>query len=177
MKTRKMRTDARSTYTYKFSDGTSLELKPGSNGVTEATIALLHRMDDNEVYNNGKQMKAPVQDWEKDGIAKWKNNHPNEDLPPRYNASLDYFSDTDDMDSDQSYLLAECAVEMEDSVPDDVEKLREIVSQMPDELVVIYHRVLIEKESETAVAEDLHINRKTVYNRVQRIKKLIRENF
>lgn len=177
MKTRKTRTDARNTFTYRFADGTTVVLTPGVDGVTEADIAMLHRMDDNEVYNNVKQSKAPVEDWEKPILDEWKEQHPDEELPSRYHASFDYFADSDegDMDADQSHLFAECAVEMEETVPDDVARLREVVARLPEELSVIYRRVMLDDESMTDVAKDLHINRKTVYNRVQRIKQLIRE--
>lgn len=177
MKTRKTRTDARNTFTYKFADGTSVVLTPGVDGVTEADIAMLHRLDDCEVYNNVKNSKAPVEDWEKPILDEWKEQHPDEELPSRFHASLDYFTDSDDrdMDADQSRLFAECAVNMEETVSDDVARLREVVAQMPEELSVIYHRVMLDDENMTDVANDLHINRKTVYNRVQRTKQLIRE--
>lgn len=177
MKTRKTRINARGTFTYKFADGTNVVLTPGVDGVTEADITMLHRMDDNEVYNNVKHAKAPVEDWEKPILDDWKKRHPDEELPTRFHASLDYFTDSDDgdMDADQSRLYAECAVTMEETVPDDVARLREVVSRMPEELVIIYRRVMLDDENMTDVAKDLHINRKTVYNRVQRIKQLIRE--
>ena len=54
----KTRRSARSTYTYDFveTDGISnkVHLVPGEDGITEAHIALLHRMDDREVESNLK---------------------------------------------------------------------------------------------------------------------------
>ena len=42
----------RQTYTYVGLDGRKETLVPGENGITEEFILALHRMDDNEVYNN-----------------------------------------------------------------------------------------------------------------------------
>ncbi|MCD8098069.1 MAG: hypothetical protein LUE31_08550 [Lachnospiraceae bacterium] len=179
MKTRKTRTDARGTFTYKFADGTSVVLTPGVDGVTEADIAMLHRMDDREVENNVKQSRSPIEDWEKPIIAEWKEQNPGEIFPPKYHASLDYFDSAngEDMDSDQSHLFADCAVEMDEAVPEDVVRLREIVDKLPEKLAVIYRRVMIEGESTAKVAKDLEIEKKTVYNRMNKIRQIIRHGF
>ena len=59
MRFRKTRSDSRSTYIYRFDDGTSVTLCPGENGVTEADIRMLHSLDDAEVYNNIKNSRPP----------------------------------------------------------------------------------------------------------------------
>ena len=50
MKTKKTRWDKRGAYTFQFNDGTSVTLRPGEDGVTEADIKVLHSLDDAEVY-------------------------------------------------------------------------------------------------------------------------------
>ena len=58
MKTKKTRWDKRGTYTFQFDDGTSITLRPGEDGVTEADIdnalyiclfAFTHRRTGNSV--------------------------------------------------------------------------------------------------------------------------------
>lgn len=60
MKTKKTRWDKRGTYTFQFNDGTSITLRPGEDGVTEADIKILHSLDDAEVYNNIKNSRPPM---------------------------------------------------------------------------------------------------------------------
>ena len=89
MKYYKTRNKHRQSYTYVGLDGRKETLVPGENGITEEFILALHRMDDNEVYNNNKNRKAPVQEWEKPIIEDWKRWHPGEELPERTTLSLD----------------------------------------------------------------------------------------
>lgn len=55
----------RGTYTFNFNDGTSVTLRPGENGVTEADIKVLHSLDDAEFYNNIKNSRPPMTEAEK----------------------------------------------------------------------------------------------------------------
>ena len=77
MKFVKTATANRGTYTYTFIDidgeCKNVELVPGKDGVTAADIKMLHSMDDAEVYNNIKNCKPAVQDWEKPAIEDWKD--------------------------------------------------------------------------------------------------------
>ena len=102
MKTVKTRSNKRGTYTYTFDDGKKTDLAPGKVDLatgyvlTEEGIKRLHRLDDNEVYNNVKNSKPPIQDWEKPFIEEWKKAHPYDDLPSRSNVSLDAEGEDDE---------------------------------------------------------------------------------
>ena len=82
MKTVKTRSDKRGTYTYIDANGEKYTLKPGDIDpdtgyvLTEEDIQRLHRMDDREVENNLKNVKPPIQPWEKGLIEEWKKAHP-----------------------------------------------------------------------------------------------------
>lgn len=67
--TRKFKTSKkkRTTYIYYSEDGNHTVLRPGENGVTEADIALLHKMDDDEFDNDRRESSterfSPFEDW------------------------------------------------------------------------------------------------------------------
>lgn len=66
---RKLKTGkkSRTTYIYYSEDGSRTVLRPGEDGVTEADIALLHKMDDDEFDNDRRESSAerfsPFEDW------------------------------------------------------------------------------------------------------------------
>lgn len=180
MKTRKTRTDARNTFTYKFADGTSVVLTPGVDGVTEADIAMLHRLDDCEVYNNVKHSKPPIQDWERESIERWKENHPDEDVPARAMLSLDADSDDDSLggDKEKDTLLNLINDEDVDCVSGETQAVRDFVdAYLTEDQKEIYRRVLINEERIEDVAADLAISFQAVSKKAIRIKKIFRENF
>ena len=78
MKTKKTRWDKRGAYTFQFNDGTSVTLRPGEDGVTEADIKVLHSLDDAEVYNNIKNSRPPMTGAEKAAKKQWEAEHPGE---------------------------------------------------------------------------------------------------
>ena len=78
MKTKKTRWDKRGAYTFQFNDGTSVTLRPGEDGVTEADIKVLHSLDDAEVYNNIKNSRPPMTEAEKAAKKQWEAEHPGE---------------------------------------------------------------------------------------------------
>ena len=99
MKRHKTWTKDRGNFTYEFLDGTRVVLKPGEDGVTEADIALLYRMDDREVENNNKNVKPRLQEWQKEGIKTWEASHPGEKAPALFNVSMDAKPDPDVTDT------------------------------------------------------------------------------
>ena len=80
MKIRKTRQDRRETYRYEAyleNDNGEytkecIELKPGTDGVTEAWIKTLHSLDDHEVYLNCKNGHPPLTEAEKAAKRKWE---------------------------------------------------------------------------------------------------------
>lgn len=179
MKYYKTNSNQRATYTYVGADGRKVTLASGRDGVTEEDIRLLHQMDDNEVYNNNKQAKPPVQDWEKPAIAAWKENHPEEDLPVRSNVSLDQIMKPDDseMDGDKNSLLLGISTPFENEVPADIERLREVVQMLTPEQQELYRRVILEEVPMVEIAKEQGVDSSAIRHRLMLIKKSIRKNF
>jgi len=98
MKIRKTRQDRRETYRYEAyleNDNGEytkecIELKPGTDGVTEAWIKTLHSLDDHEVYLNCKNGHPPLTEAEKAAKRKWEQEHEGETYGAGWNLSLDY---------------------------------------------------------------------------------------
>ncbi len=180
MKIRKTRSDARGTFTYKFADGTSVVLIPGVDGVTEADIAMLHRMDDRAVENNNGEWKPKLQPWQKEYVEDWKERHPEEDVPSMTRLSTDALMNTDNpqSDDDKSTLAYLMSMAAEEDVSVETQAVRDFMeAYLTDEQQMICRRVLIEEESMASVARDLGITRQSVRDRVNYIKKVFRENF
>lgn len=186
MKTIKTRSDKRGTYTYTDANGKKYTLKPGDTDpdtgyvLTEEDIRQLHRMDDNEVYNNVKNTKRPVEDWEKPFIEEWKEAHPYDDLPSRSHVSLDAEGEDDegiDDDADKGYLGdASLAVAEKEESPM-VSRLHEVVEMLRPDQRELYRRIVVDGESAEDIAAELGVGRTAVVNRMTRIKEFIKKNF
>ena len=120
LRTRKTYQDDRITYSYEFANCDKYTLEIDKDGITEADIKLLHSIDDNEVYNNCKNVrpgrtkeeKDIIKVWRENFIEEFKNNHgyepqksdvdyyENEEFPRNYNLSLD----ADLVNSDKSAI-------------------------------------------------------------------------
>ena len=185
MKTVKTRSDKRGTYTYIDANGEKYTLKPGDIDpdtgyvLTEEDIQRLHRMDDREVENNLKNVKPPIQPWEKGLIEEWKKAHPYDDPPGRSNVSLDAASEDDegvDDDSEKGYLGDASLIIMEHEEPM-VERLREVVEMLRPEQQELYRRIVVNGESPEDIAKELGVGRTAILNRMTRIKENIKKNF
>lgn len=157
MKFRKTRSDHRGTYTFYFDDGSSVTLRPGEDGVTEANIKVLHAFDDAEVYNNIKNSRPPMSESEKAAKKEWEAEHPGEKYPANWNFSLDYMAgeDGDEGKSDKSRVLAETCTYMEMEDETEVEMLNRILWFLTDIQREVYRLVKIAGHTQTEAAEIL----------------------
>lgn len=185
MRTVKTRSSKRSTYTYRFGNGESKTLKPGTVDpatgyiLSEEDIQRLHRMDDREVDNNLKNAKPPIQPWEKRLIEEWKKAHPYEDLPSRSNVSLDAIDEDDegiDDDAGKGYLGAASLVMMEQEDPM-VERLLEVVEMLRPDQKELLRRIVYEEEGMADVAEDMGLESSVIRHRMKAIREFIKKNF
>lgn len=176
-------------------------LRPGEDGVTEIDIKLLHSLDDSEVYINIKNMRPPVTDEQKAEQAAWLQifkadflikygYEPNEDViadavegrfPKNWNLSLN-IHDSDDDGGDTSDRHAEladplAAVDMDDALPADVRRMREIVSTCTVKQQEAYRLVYIEGYTEYEAAEIIGCSHQGIHDRLKRVIEKIKNNF
>lgn len=181
MKTIKTRSNQRNTYIYTDALGVRHTLKPGDVDLdsgyvlTEEDIKRLHRMDDNEVYNNVKNTKRPVEEWEKPFIEEWKKAHPNEDLPSRSHVSLDAEGEDDEGindDADKGYLgdASLAVTEKEDPMLD---RLHEVVEMLRPDQQELYRRIITDEENPSAIAKELGVDKSAITHRMNTIKRFI----
>lgn len=186
MKTFKTRSDNRETYTYVDAMGKKHTLKPGDQDpisgavLTEEMIRQLHRFDDNEVYNNVKNTKRPVEKWEKPFIDEWKEEHPYDELPSRSHVSLDAAGEDDDGiddDTDKGYLGEASLVVAEKEESPAVARLHEVIEMLRPDQKELYLRIVVNGESAEDIADEMGIGRTAILNRMARIKEFIKKNF
>lgn len=172
-------------------------IRPGENGVTEADIATLHRIDDNEVNNNIRNSKPKISETDKIAVRNWREKfvfdfkakygyEPNsEDIayfqekafPKNWSVSIDVSAD-DGIDDDKSRVCAESAYEPDYDTNLDYQRVLEIVSLLNEEQQEIFRRVFINGESQAAVARSMGIeNRQSLTKRIARIKEQIKKKF
>ena len=200
------KTDARNrgTYSYKYTmtddEGREYEctdvLKPGENGVTEADIATLHRIDDCEVYNNLKNRRPRRSASEKRMIREWRENfiadfearygytpHPDdvdyfqsEAFPMNCCVSLDS-SEEYGIDDDENTLLNSAFYEEDYDAVVIYHRALEIVDTLNEEQQEIFRRIFVDGDSQAEVARDMGSeNRQSMTKRVNRILEQIRKN-
>lgn len=153
MRFKKTRSDNRGTYTFRFGDGTSVTLRPGEDGVTEADIKILHSLDDAEVYSNIKNSRPPMTEAEKAAKKEWEAAHTGERYPANWNLSFDYIAgDDDEGGTDKSRVLAETAAtpDFEDETED--EMIRRILWFLTDIQREVYRLVRLEGYTQTEAA-------------------------
>lgn len=178
MKFVKTATENRGTYTYTFIDidgkYKKVKLEPGKDGVTAADIKMLHSMDDAEVYNNIKNSKPAVQEWEKPAIEEWKDKHPNEDAPKRWNISINEMVGDDENVSREEYLVDSSTEE--DSESDMIARLHEIIDSLSELQKETYRKIVIEEMSNTSVAKEENKSEAAVRKIISRIKEIISQD-
>ncbi len=152
----------------------------GKDGVTAEWIEHLHYDDDQEVYNNVKNSKAPMDEWEIKAREQWEERHLGEDYPKKWNISLDA-GDTDgnaeDAPScvcgDKRMLLA---------APEDEEdkqkmSVRELVATFPKEQQELYRLYFIEEYTKAEIALLLGCSKPNITKRVTRLEEKIKKYF
>ncbi len=180
MKTRKTRIDQRNAYVYTFADGTTTVLQPGIDGVTEADIAMLHRMDDREVENDNGEWKPPLQPWQKKSIEDWVSRHPDKEVPNMTRLSLDVLFDAKSQHnatdkSTISYLISDTTG---GEISEETQMVRDFMDmELTDLQRVVCQRVLIEGARVEDVAESLQISHQAVSAITARVVKMIRGKF
>ena len=160
MKLHKTRRNQRETYKYYDANGKLvIELKPGENGVTEADIRTLHLQDDSEVRSNLKyrhgdqrEQKAKAEKWKQEYIEWFRKKYhrmPTEDeiatamedsVPDNWIASIEEMTGDGDADGlgDKAGFLYTLD-EHDKKLPADVERLNEIIAEMPKSWQEIYN--------------------------------------
>ena len=182
MKTVRTRNDRRNTYTYIDAIGKRYTLRAGDKdpgtgcAITEENISMLHRLDDNEVKNNLKNTRTPVQPWEKPILEDWKKAHPDKELPTRLHISIDISVEDRGEDADKG-LLAEVSIAAMKKEDPQIERLHEVVEMLRPDQQELYQRIVIEEESMVSVAEEIGLNPSAVRHRMETIRKFIKKNF
>ncbi|WP_294143842.1 RNA polymerase sigma factor [uncultured Clostridium sp.] len=177
MKFHKTAANQRGTYPYRFQNGDTVILKPGEDGITEMDIKSLHAFDDSEVYFNIKNSRPQLTDEEKTAVKEWQDKHPGEELPKNWNLSIESLEE-EGISQDKSKVLADTAYSPFEEVPDEVERLREVVSMLTPQQQEIYRRVLIDEEPAQDVAAEMGIpSKQAMNNRLNKIKAQIKKLF
>lgn len=185
MKTIKTRNDKRSTYTYTDVNGKKYTLKPGDTDpdtgyvLTEEDIKRLHRMDDNEVYNNVKNTRSPIQEWEKPILEEWKKDHPGMELPTRMHISIDISVKNDegkDEDTDKG-LVAKASMAAAEAEDPMMERLHEVIEMLRPDQQELYRRIVVNEDNMVDIAEELGLDSSAIRHRMATIRKFIKENF
>ena len=165
---RKTPTKERNTYTYHFNDG-SVSVIP-ADGETEVWIKALHSSDDSIVYNNIKNSRPPVEEWQKEAIRQWKEKHPGEEVPKNWNLSLDGLKETEDVDH-SSYMKE--IVEKTDEADPLMELLHDVVADLPEDEKKLYVLRYQYELSQKAIAAEFGVSQNTVSKRLRKLEEKI----
>ena len=140
--------DGKGSYSREF-----VELKLGEDGVTEVWIKTLHSLDDHEVYMNCKNARPPMTDAQKAEKREWEEEHPGEKYMKHWNLSLNYLS-SDDAAEDKSFMMKDSSYySMDEDVPADVQRLRDVVETMTDKQKQVYTLHVLEGYSFTEISK------------------------
>jgi RNA polymerase sigma factor (sigma-70 family) len=196
-----LKTNYKSRTTYKYyrigSDKPICVLKPGEKGVTEMDIQLLHRMDDQLVYNEIKNHRPRLNDEQKKKVKAWKEsfiqkfekeNHrlPTKDelrtaqdktFPKNWNLSFNQLLDVESGGlGDKSHLLSGLASDPFTLDSEPVERLHEIVEEMPERWQEIYKAKYIEGYSNVAIAKMRGVTEAAIRKTLRKIREHIAED-
>ncbi len=176
MRLKKTNSNQRRTYSYSYIDekGRKVlsELVPGVSGVTVDHIKLLHALDDSEVYNNIKNAKAPLEDWQKEAVENWKQAHPYEDIPKNWSVSLNAIISESEDDVEYGTIVADPKTnEVEENTA--IERLHVVVSELSMSQQVIYQKYFIEGKTKVQIAKEEEVSEGAIRKTVKKIEEII----
>ena len=197
--------ERRNTYTYHFNDGTSMTLCPGENGITELDIKRLHAADDSEIYYNlkaidpekslpeaeRKELRAKKEDYAKKFKTEFQEKYGYEPHPSdvadavkeffakSWVCSLDQMLDgNSDSEGygDKSSILLQVATGDDKELSPCQERMRELVSTLPEKEQIVYWRVMVNDEKKYVVAKSLGISDTRVSQITKKIEGIFRND-
>ena len=169
---RKTPTSERGVYRFHSVTGETFVITPEEVG--EENIRLLHAEDDAIVYNNIKNSRPQIQDWQKSGIEQWKAQHLGEDVPKNWNLSMDGLTQTED--ADHSSYMKELADKTMDAEEDPMkELLYEMLMQLPDENRQLYQMYYLDGLSQQDIADVFEVSQNTISKRIRKLEAVLTE--
>ena len=187
MKFKKTPIEKRGTYRLYDDDNRLVsEYLPEQDGTTEVDIINLHKIDDHEVYVNCTEIKLPewfqpvYDEWKARYIDTFKAKHGRIPYPDEitgghrvYESIESQFDFDEDESTESSHLASELAVYDEEDLTDDIIRLREIISGMPQRWQDVYQLVFIDGNSNSETGRILGISETRVRYLAGEIKKKI----
>ena len=168
---RKTPTSERDNYLYRFNDGTVSVITEG--GEMAVWIKTSHSMDDAEVYNNIKNSRPRLEDWQKKAVEEWKAQHPGEEPEKNWNLSMDGLMKTENQDTS---IYAKKLAEMTADEPDpQKEFLYEKLSELPEEDQKLYRQYFVEGYSQDEIGEMKGVSQNTISKKIRRIVRQLTE--
>lgn len=168
---RKTPTSKRGNFVYRFNDGTVSVIAEGNEA--EVWIRSLHSFDDAEVYNNIKNSRPQLEDWQKKALEEWKAQHPGEEPEKNWNLSMDGLMKTENQDTSiYAKQLAEMAAEEPDPQK---ELLYEKVVELSADDQELYLLYFSEGYSQEEIAKMKGVSQNTVSKKIRRITKELTE--
>lgn len=169
---RKTPTSERGTYRFHSATGETFVITPKEVG--EENIRLLHAADDAIVYNNIKNSRPQIQDWQKPGIEQWKAQHRGEEVPKNWNLSMDGLTQTED--ADHSSYMKELAEKTMDVAEDPMkELLYEMLMELPEESQQLYQLYYIDELSQQDIADVFGVSQNTISKRIRKLEATLTE--
>ena len=106
----------------------------------------------------------------------WEEAHPGEKYMKNWNLSLDYLSADDDA-QDKSSVMKDNSYSMDEDVPADVQRLRDVVEIMTDKQKQVYQYHVMDGYSFTEIAKLMGTSVPNVTKHFEKAKDHIRKNF
>lgn len=180
MKIRKTPINRRVTYTYTFTNGERVTLRPNQDGVTEADIARLHRADDCEVKNNVQNGRPTLTEQERISRQAWIAAHPGEDPPKNWNLSFDFLLESNDSTATADYLTGLAnkfsLMPYDEDEPDVLARLHELIQSATERQQQVYRLVVLEGYNYVQASRILGISNVAIRNHYRALIDKIRKD-